>query len=96
MGRPGVNSQATGRLIKEIKMSFIITNEEKFQVILELEAAIQTIETVRRITRLVEEEYGIALEGGALFNLTCVQNFMKKKQREFIRDLDIDIIEGPV
>jgi len=74
-------------------MSFIITNEEKFQVILELEGTIQSIETARRITRLVEEEFGIALEGEALFNLTRIQNFMKKKQREFIRDLNIDIIE---
>ena len=74
-------------------MGFIITNEEKFQVILELEGTIQSIETARRITRLVEEEFGIALEGEVLFNLTRIQNFMKKKQREFIRDLNIDIIE---
>ena len=74
-------------------MGFIITNEEKFQIILKLEAAIQFIETAKQITRLVEEEFGIALEGEVLFNLTCIQNFMKKKQREFIRDLNIDIIE---
>ena len=74
-------------------MGFIITNEEKFQIILKLEAAIQFIETAKQITRLVEEEFGIALEGEILFNLTRIQNFMKKKQREFIRDLNIDIIE---
>jgi len=74
-------------------MGFIITNEEKFQIILKLEAAIQFIETAKQITRLVEEGYGIALEGEVLFNLTRIQNFMKKKQREFIRDLNIDIIE---